>query len=432
MASEYNSKLISDLYDSTKSDKAHEVADIMGEIGDPIFLYPLYDAYKRYQKRSISHYFPANICDFAEAEALPLLLKIFRDKDATRSDKLFSLPGIAAHKCFERDIIDEVIKILTELSSSEGDDIDFGFIISYLKAANSLKDVDQLLRTCFENPKTNRRGRKIAFEAWLKIDPEKSFDYLLNNYSAIKEDMELEIVITKEISTWTGTKVEAFKALILEKGGSRAKEIIEESEKKKKREAKEKEAEITKTEDEKFKNSKVVYDILEIKDRINILSLAIPEIGIEIFSGDTKLPKQIKSANDEGGFCKSCIDLRVSLASIDEKTGDHGLTEDQIKVVLPNAQEHDRSKPINRLNLFLVSKKIIVDQDFFGLRDLSRVVSLIAHPDGVKDAIVILKKLKLFELYQAGEWAKLHNALLSLYLDSLVKLETAIKTIQIA
>ena len=57
MGSDYNSKLISNLYKTTDDKEIENILEDIEEIGDAVFLQPLLDAYNKHKDSSFSHYF---------------------------------------------------------------------------------------------------------------------------------------------------------------------------------------------------------------------------------------------------------------------------------------------------------------------------------------------------------------------------------------
>ena len=90
MASDFNAKLIAELYETDKPDKAAEIADEMVEIGDPIFPRQIYAAYKKFENTSVSHFFISDLTSFEKnADAAKILKEIARS--STRSADIETL-----------------------------------------------------------------------------------------------------------------------------------------------------------------------------------------------------------------------------------------------------------------------------------------------------------------------------------------------------
>ena len=92
MATEYNSKLIDDLYQTRSADDAVRVLDEINEIGDPVFVYPIYAAYKRFSSSSSSHFFIDALDVIESREVLTIIVEIVSNPDISSVDFTFALP----------------------------------------------------------------------------------------------------------------------------------------------------------------------------------------------------------------------------------------------------------------------------------------------------------------------------------------------------
>ncbi|MDD2375827.1 MAG: hypothetical protein PHD23_10800, partial [Eubacteriales bacterium] len=68
MSTSYNSRLIDKLYQENDALKATRIVDEMIEIGEAIFVYPIYSAYKKFKNTSYSHYFISDLTELASKE----------------------------------------------------------------------------------------------------------------------------------------------------------------------------------------------------------------------------------------------------------------------------------------------------------------------------------------------------------------------------
>lgn len=93
MSTEYNSKLIANLYEENDAEKATEIADEMAEIKDMIFIQPLYSAYKRFRSNGsfMSHYFLSDLKFFKSPETKDIFESIAASKDISKTDFSYCL-----------------------------------------------------------------------------------------------------------------------------------------------------------------------------------------------------------------------------------------------------------------------------------------------------------------------------------------------------
>ena len=108
--------------------------------------------------------------------------------------------------------------------------------------------------------------------------------------------------------------------------------------------------------------------------------------------------------------------------------GNHGLGTAEVEKLLPGTAKEDFNKSVNKLFLYLSSKKFKVDNSIFGLKQLNQLVGLIgSHPRGEKEKLIKkLEETKLDKIYKEEEWDILHRNLLEKYADSLDLLLKAI------
>ena len=91
MSIEYNSLLIANLFSSEEENEIQQILEEMGEIGDPIFLYPVYQKYKIVKNASISHYFIITLDAINSNDVIQIALEIDKNpkKEADRKYLLY-------------------------------------------------------------------------------------------------------------------------------------------------------------------------------------------------------------------------------------------------------------------------------------------------------------------------------------------------------
>lgn len=433
MSSDYNSKLISELYslDENETDAAEEILLEMEEIKDPVFIYPIYDTYKKFTNTPITHYFLHTLNSFESKDVLEFAIKIVLDKNTPGQILAWALPILTKQEYFDNNAVEKAKKTLEDFYNSNNY-LPLDYLVEYIDKASRKTGKDDIKRTLmlylgliFEDDRFTQGFRTKALDYLLKIDPKKILQEYINNYHKI-QGKKAEIILSRIIRSWTGPLSSALQTIIIERGTNRAKELIEEQ---RKREIKNLEAKKEK-ELEHYENTKIVYEIIEFRKRINIVTYSEEDIGFELFPDSELLIKQSETAKDEISLRGRCSELRSIVQKFHENIAEHGYTPEEAKTLLPELPETDFKKSLNKLYLYLNAKKIPVGTDIFGLRTVNKISTLLgAHPEEKKDTIKELKGTDLMELYKLEDWRKIHQKILEEYKSALEKLHNALMEI---
>ncbi len=420
MSEAYNSKLISKLYQEDDEEKIIEILEEMDIIGDAYFLRPIYDKYKEKENSSISHYFLGSIAKFKSEEAKDMAQKIALDLQTSKKNFIWCLDYLAEINFFDERITDRAKNILAVFNEN-GDEYDLDSILSYLSEAKALLDQAEKIKEIFEGEKFSLKVRKKALYYFLRTSPKESFQYYFDNYEKIKDDEVAENIFANEIKDWSGRLVTEFKQKIIREGGSRAKEIIGDyinAEKKKELKNEEKiEKEIT----IKYSNAPLVMEIFQLRENIN--NKALSKWGFKLFPQSEAFYKHIEAPQQKATLIAYSNDLRSLLNVIDSKCSYENLVEAQ-KIIPWLKNNADLKKPLNQLQLYLQSQGRSTDKDVFGLRNLYKILSLIAHPELDKTFFEELKKIDLIDSWNLEDWNKIYIKFLDIYKTALEKLNT--------
>jgi len=432
MASEYNSNLISRLYQVTREEEIITTLEDMAEVGDAVFLSPILDGYKKYKDSSFGHYFLTTLKEI-KSENTGKYLNDLLEKGAIRDDHITWVLDIMSKLEYYTSQTNEIAENFLENYSSPGfkeslslDRWTMGFILEYLKKAGIINKHKENIRKLLFEESLDREEKAIALSYLLRIDPDGELEYLIENYMSKIKNTALELIITKELLGWRGGKVTQLKNLIIENGQERAKEILKEEQVKKLKSQAEAEKIIQEKESIIYGNSKIVIEIANIRKDINKKTQSNPNFLYKLFPDDELLFSQIGSANNESSFIESCVKLRSVVQNINEKVQNHRLDEATIKNLLPDASESDVEKSLNQLFLYLKSKNINVDSKLFGLRSLNRILSLVGHPEAEKELMDSLSKINALEIYNKKEWSKIHKYFLDFYKQALDQLNKSL------
>jgi hypothetical protein len=401
----------------------------MREIADPIFIYPLIDIYKKTKDDN---------CLFAllaidSEEIVKLILELFDNIEPYKEDIGDIIAILDKYKYYDNQQIINLAGSYVENFPYKSLRDTWGFqssyslsrILSYLKNSKQINNYIEPLKTIFFSEELSRDERAVALKFFLRIDSSTQFRFLIDRHEGFKGS-DTEIILSKELIGWRGTLVTKIKDLIVEKGGPRAKEIILE-ERNKLEEAEKKSKQVTQESEQKtFNNAALVSQIFELRKDINLKSISI--LGFKLFQDTELIAKQMKPSENESDLRDACIDLRGVLQNLDPKIKDNSLSNEEIAKLLPNSTESDLTKPINQLFLFLHSKKIAIDKNFFGLRILNQILNIFAaHPDSQEELIEILKKANLYDVFSQKKWSDMHRLIIEMYIAFLVKLNLSLK-----
>lgn len=428
MSAIYNSQLISKLYKAGNLSEIEGILEEMAEIKDSVFIQPIFDAYQRLSHESFSHYFISVLNTFQEKEILEILKAIVNNSSTSRTDVVWTIPGLLERKIFDPAIVNRIVGYLISSTESDLDRYELEDILKYLKAANVLPRYDYVVRNIFVDEQYDRNSRRVALNFLLNINPTESFDTLIQNYVKFK-NKETENLIAREVLRWHGKKVEELKDKIINEGSDRAKEIILQAQKKAELQKVKQQEIIAREQKNLYANAPIIYQINELLRKINVETSGHQNIGFELLSGGHFLPDQLQIASDRSSLESYCSKLRACIIEISPKINQHGLSEDQISQLLPDVTEEDASKSLNQLYLYLHSRGITVEQSVFGLKQLYRATGLVsAHPEVNKETLLrALVKINASEFYRAEDWAILHQHLLKQYKICLEKMHDALR-----
>jgi hypothetical protein len=428
MATDYNANLIAELYTTENAEKATNISDEMVEIGDPIFPRQIYEAYKKFQKTNVSHYFVSDLVHFKSGDAVEILKEIAH-KTNRDADILMMIEYFTDIEYFDDKVVNKVEKLFKEeIISREIQEYDMERYFEYLKKFSQKKeDLEYLLKICFEDNEQNISVRRIALKKLLQIKPKEYIKYYYENYDSIR-DRKTEIIFVEEISTWYGGTIPLLHKKILETGSNRAREILEKEQSRKVEKKVSEEKEEQKKIRREYETSDVISDIAELRSKINKISTVDERFGFPIFSSFEEIYQQGKPAKDKATLRGYCMVIRSLLGGFENKILEFEISEERAKALIPTIT--DFSGSINKFHLLLLEKKINVDKGIFGLRNINRIiVKFAAHTEEEAtsgELIDILREEKLFNYYKEDNWSKLHREILLRYKEVLEKLINAL------
>lgn len=431
MSSEYNSILIAKLYSTTNMDDMEELLEEIAEKSDPIFLYPLYEAYKNNKDSYISHIFIMTLNNINSNEVTQIAIEIGEDPKTKFLEFPYLLDIFDKRNFYEQRALNIAFRGLSIfIAEKNKNQFILYSILGFIKRADMLNKVESQLSKIFKTDDFNAKSREYAFGQWLTIEPQKKLQNIIDNFDSFKKNRTMESVVARVICGWRGTKIEELKNLIEMEGNIKSKQIIARSRENEEEEKKKSSEEKQQTVQKQYSNADLVEKISNLREKINDFSRSEKDIGFSIFPPNEAIFTQLKTASDDATLMKACVTLRDIVQNLNSELGNHGYPNDEIKKLLPNASEEDFNKSLNKLFLFLHAKNYKITDEIYGLKKLNQLLGLLgAHPQSEKDKLIKkLKELNLFDIYQEEAWPTLHQGLLAEYEKSLGRLLNSIKS----
>lgn len=423
MSVRYNSELIDSLYQAMNAEKASDIADEMKEIGDPIFISPIFAAYKKFRLDSRSHYFLVDLIGFKQPEAIEILKKLATETISGSADISYLIDFCIENNHFPNEFTRQVEAGFYGDLGLEMDSYNLTPYLQYFLATKKFSEMEEVVISIFEGEEFKLGARATALSYLVKYDTTKYLQHYYENYEKIKGG-KAEIIFAKELNGWKNGIVPKFNEKIIKEGSERAREIIEEKLKKDKVSEEKKEAEKEKNIERKFSNAEIIMEIASIREKINILTAGDVRFGFPLLVPTELLPKQSAVVEDEHKLIGYAIELRTIVQGINENVAQHGFTPEEAE---KHIQGIAKEGSINNLQLFLISRGVSVDVRLFSIRDINMTLAKLAHPTGEKKELVEqLQTVGLYDLYRGEDWNSLHKKLLIMYKDSLFSLYEAI------
>jgi hypothetical protein len=422
MSTDYNSRLIADLYAATDSTKATELADEMVSIKDPIFIHPLYAAYRRYpQDEYVSHYFASDLTEFKTPEAAEIIKEIARNP--VRADDLASIINYLIEiEFYEEDIVIIAVHLAKQKLNSEFYGYELGMYLKYAQKGGKIGLIeDDLLNAVLDDTK-RLAVRKTALAYLLRSNSNEWMKFVSENLSIFTGKSEM--ILATELIGWQGSLVEKIKTRLRESGSTRTKEILQAEADKNTKSVSHKETAQQQEIAKKYSNADLVAEISSLREKINSTASTDSRFASSLFALTEKLPQQNTAAVDKQSLAGYAIELRTIVQAIDKSITSKEFTEEEFKAAIPDIEKLEGS--INKLHVFLHKAGVTVDPDVFGLRVVNKVVSKLAHPEDDAKTLQLLRSFNLATSYEKEEWGKLHRQILEAYRDALAKLLVAL------
>lgn len=432
MSDEYEGKLIQDLFSANNNREVIDVLEEMQQNASAVFKYPVLEVYKKYNNKSISHYFIITLTKLDIPNLTDIFIEIGNNLKTNEPDlkyiiqyfndiKFYGEKGTAiAKRLLKIHMQDENVFYL-ELYSP----------VNYLINAGIGKKIEGYLQAFFLTPIYSISVRTYSLKSYLIVNPNVNAQWLIDNYNNILSNKGMEEVIAKVITNWNGSQIDTLKTIIKNSDNIKAKHIITEFEKKQEEEKidsiKKKEESIQKT----FSNADIIEKIVILRNEVNSGSRRNSKIGFEIFPQNESIIKHLIAANDKPNFTQICSELRDYITDFNKdinSVDSEFIDTEKCRLLPKNTATNDYKKSINRLFLFLIKRGFDIKNDVFGLRILNQLSNLGTHSNKEDQLIELLKKENIYDSYENEDFVSLHRILLSKYIDFLQNLLLSLKT----
>lgn len=422
MASDYNASLIAELYSAQSVEDATHISDEMLVIKDPIFPRQIYEAYKKYSNTYSSHYFVSDLAQFKSDDA-DFFLKEIADTTNRDADLAMALNRLTEIEFFEATVVKKIKDLFVEeIKSGDIDEYEIEQYTLYLqKSGQDINELSVLLKEFFENEKRAVEARKRALQSLLRLKASETIQYYFDNYETIK-GKKSEVAFVEEISTWKDGIVPKFHEKILNEGSNIAKEIIQRKIDKVKKEQQKKLETTQKEVKQTYETADVISEIASLRSGINKFAISDERFGSPLFAPSEEIYKQGIPAKSKAELTGYSMDLRSVFGAFDKSVMDFQITKEKAEAHIPGIA--NLKGGINLFHLLLLEKGIKVDEAIFGIRNVNRIVTKLAHPDELEgtEFLELINSEGIAEAYNSDNWSLLHREILGKYKESLKKL----------
>ncbi|MFA7169620.1 MAG: hypothetical protein WC178_02090 [Candidatus Paceibacterota bacterium] len=426
MRSDENSKLISDLYGAESRQEISDILEYMGESGNSIFVYPILDGYKKYKYSSLGYYFIWNLSrlDYPDlGERLNELLESYEIQKEHIPMALFFM----SERRFFSNIANRMVVMHLEHYLDAEFRADFGLnslglscVLNYAYKADILARFEKKLRELIFSDVLDEGEKAVAMSYLLESNQEKQIDFLIENYFDKIQKTNLEKNLARKLLFCKADNVRELRKIVIENGDDATAAFLS------------KQGAISFKKRKKDIEGGIVYDCVDvvikisiIREQINKKTLFNEQFGFSIFPLNDLLVHQSQCVDDKSIFMSMCTDLLQITRTVSFAVRKHGLNEKEAEKFLKGMPDDKKNLELAHLFLYLNSKKVGVDYDFFGLRQLDRTIELLLEDRGDQEFFGKLENIGILKMYYQGQWHKIHSYLLNSYLQSL---ETMNKT----
>jgi len=422
MYAEENSKLISNLYNAKNRQEISDVLELMGESGDPVFIYPMLDGYTRYKHSSVGYYFIWNLSYLDYPDLGKRLNELLENFEINENDIPMTLFFMAERR-FISPAANNIARMYLDYCSNPEFRVNFNLnsvklscVLGYMQKAGILGVAEEKMRELIFSGEFNESERTVALYYLLEIDPARHVDFLIANYEKVRGTL-LEISLAKRFVLGLPGNGKQLKKLILEHGNDRAVAILEAFDRIAETEVKGKTA---------YSFVDVVTKIGLLRDQINDKTSYDEQIGFQVFPQSEILACQAVGIDDKEFFLGACRDLLGVIRICNIRVRDYPFDEKESSELLAELPTHRRGSDIVRFLVYLSHRNVSVDHNFFGLKTLSDTIELLLEHEENREFFDKLSAMGIASMYRRKQWHRIHAYLLNAYLQSLENMNKAL------
>ena len=419
MYSEEKSKLISDLYGAKDAKEAYDILEYIGEWGDSIFVYPVLDGYRKFKHSSVGYYF-IWILSRLDYPDLGMRLNELLESYDIQKDHIPMALFFMAERGYFSDIGDRMAKMYLDYCEDPEFRNDFGLnglglgcVMQYLDKEDLLFKYEDKLREFIFNKDTNQAEKSVVLNYLLESDQEKQIDFLIENYPSKIRGTDLEKNIAKRLVFCKADNAKRLRDIILEGGNPESVSILERLGKK-----------VgtfrgTSSDNIVYSMTDAIIKISILRSQINSKTLESKDFGFRLFPENELMPHQSQSVDDEEIFFDLCGDLLEIIREIDPAVRNHGFSKKEAREIWVSIAEHKEEMLLPQLLLFLNSRKVGVDYNFYGFRQLDRALESIVEHKEDDEFFKKMRRLGVEHMYREKKWHNIHSFFLNYYLQIL-------------
>jgi hypothetical protein len=416
MYAEENSKLISELYNAKTRQEVSDILEYVGESGDPIFVYPLLDGYRKYKQSSVGYYFIWNLSRLDYPELGQRLNELLESYEIEMEHLPMALLFLAERR-YSSQTAGNMATMYFEACTDPEFRQDFsvnalgiGCVLYYLSESGRLPEHEKKLKDIFLDKEAELGDRALAMCYTVDIDPEKGLEFLIERFEDTIRGTVLEKHVLKRLLLLQTAKAKELKRMIRESGQAECLEILEKCDcpQSKKKE-----------EPTLYNNIDITLKIGIMREQINKKTLVSEHFGFRLFPANEMLIYQGQSMDDKGHFICLCRDLLAIARDINSQVRSHNLSDQEKENILKSVPQEKRDWNVAHMLIFLHNRNVGVDEDIFGLRPLNRMLEIMIEDKQDKEFFSRVESFGIADLYRKGQWHKIHNVLTNSYLQAL-------------
>jgi hypothetical protein len=425
MYSEENSKLISGLYNARNRQEISDILEYMGESGDCIFVYPILDGYRKYKQTSIGYYFIWILSRLDYPELGRRLNELLESYEIQKEHIPMALFLMAERRFFSdtgNNMAKMYLESITDLEFRKDFEVNclgLSCILDYLYEEDVLVNYEKNLREIIFD-KTIFGGSRVAALCFLlECNQEKQIDFLIDNYFDKIQNTFLEKHLVRRLLFCQTHNVRKLRSIIMENGQKESAEFFYKYDYLPDKKSDKAEFQI-------YNNINVVIRIGIIREQINRKTISSELFGFDLFPRSDLLIHQGQCMDDKNIFLDLCKGLLQISRSVNPRVRKNGLSKKEVLKILEDVPKRKWDWDITHLYIYLVAKKICIDNDYFGFRQLNEMLELIIEDKKDSGFYKKLESFGIADMYRKEQWHKIHSVLTNNYLQNIETMNHAL------